>query len=125
MVVSATAAVVVGLVLIIGGIYLLSIEQVKAASKNAGSKTKRVAASKPGQGMIGAAAGMQIGYEILRAGITDPYALVTLAVGIFGALGIEGFLGDISGMQYLGIVGLVLLLAAIFLGSDDDEVDDD
>ena len=86
-------------------VYALGVERTTAAASTAASGTKRVATSGYTAGAAGIGIGMQLGYELMMAIAQEPFALTTAIAGLAGALGIEGLLGGISGLQYL-LIGI-------------------
>ena len=94
-------------------IYAVGVERTSAAATTAASGTKRVATSSYTAGAAGLGIGMQLGYELMMAIAQEPFALTTVIAGVTGALGIEGMLGGVSGLQYLliGIAAFALTYA--------------
>lgn len=95
-------------------VWALGVERTKDATKRAGSGAKRAASSTAGLAMFGAGAGMQLGVELVNAGMAEPFAVTTILAGIAGTLGIAGYLPDLSAAQFLLIgIGIFALVLAV------------
>lgn len=97
-------------------IYAIGLEETKQAATTVGGKTKRAATSTAGAGLMGAGIGMQLGAEIIQAGMAEPFAVTTIIAGVAGALGIGGVL-EISGLQFL-LIGITFFVAVVVFGGD-------
>lgn len=99
-------------VIAIGGlVYAVGVEESKSAATTAGRGARRAASSGWTAGIAGVGIGIEVGYQIIQAIAADPFAATTAVAGLFGALGIEGLLGDISGIQFL-LIGVTVFVAA-------------
>ena len=115
-----------GLVLVGVLVYVVGIDETKSAAaragsgtKRAGSGVKRAATSTAAAGVAGAGVGLQFGDQLVNAILAEPGFALTAVTGIFGALGTGGYLGDLTGVQFL-LIGLVVFLLgwAVFGGDD-------
>lgn len=99
-------------------VFAIGVDRTRYAVTSAGSKTKRAATSTTGAAIGGVGIGAQVGFEIIQAGITEPFAVATILAGVTGYLGIEGMLGGITGLQYL-LIGVTVFVAVAVLGGDE------
>lgn len=99
-------------------IYAIGVDTTRNAVTTAGSKTKRAATTSTGAALGGIGFGAQLGYEVIQAGMMEPFAVTTIIAGITGFLGIEGMLGGLSGVQYL-LIGVAIFAVVAVLGGDD------
>lgn len=101
-------------------VYVAGVERTQAAATKAGAGAKRASQSTAAAGLAGAGLGLQFGDQLLNAILAEPGFALAAVTGFFGALGTGGFLGDISGLQFvlIGLIGFVTVYA-IFGGGDD------
>ena len=107
-------------------VYVVGVEQTQEAAaragsgaKRAGSGLKRGATSSVAAGAAGAGLGLQFGNDLLNLVLAEPGFSLAALTGIFGALGTGGFLGNITGVQFL-LIGVVVFFAGwAFFGGDD------
>jgi len=117
---------VIGFAALAAVIYAVGVDRTRnaaatgaGAAKTGGQYAKKAATSTTGLAVGGLGAGLQIGAEVVRAGMMEPFAVTTILAGVAGALGIEGMLGGITGLQYL-LIGVALFAAVLIVGGDDD-----
>ena len=115
------AGVTLGLGLIALGaiVYFVGVDSTKTAATKAGGTVRNNVNRSVALGAGGAIAGLQFGDQLVNAILAEPGFALTAVAGIMGALGIGGFLGDISALQFLliGIIGFVTIYA-VFGGDD-------
>ena len=89
-----------------------------AASSGAGAATRAVSTS-AAAGVAGLGVGLQFGDDLITAVLSEPGFALAAVTGIFGSLGTGGYLGDLSGLQFL-LIGLVIFAVgyAAFGGED-------
>lgn len=115
----STVTLGLGLLAVGALIYFVGIDESREAAARAGSGVRRGATSSVAAGAAGAGLGLQFGDQLVSAILTEPGFALTAVAGVMGALGIEGFLGDISGLQFL-LIGFVVFLAVYALFGGDD-----
>ena len=107
-------------------VYVVGVEETQEAAaragsgaRRAGSGLKRGATSSAAAGAAGAGLGLQFGSDLLNLILAEPGFSLAAVTGVFGALGTGGFLGNISGVQFL-LIGVVVFLGAwaVFGGDD-------
>lgn len=113
-----TAVIALGVVGLV--IYAVGVERSRSAAATAAGGARRAATSGIGAGLAGVGLGLQFGNDLLMAIMAEPFALTTALAGVMGALGIEGFLGDISGLQFLLIGFAVFLVTYVVAGMRED-----
>lgn len=102
-------------VIALGAVVLvLGTERTAAAAGTAASGTKQVATSSWTAGVAGLGIGLELGYQIVQAVAMEPFAFTTALAGLFGALGIEGYLGDLTGVQFL-LIGLAVFASVVYM----------
>lgn len=108
-----------GLVAIGALVYFVGLDSTASAASRTGSKVRSGANRGVALGAGGALVGLQFGDQLVNAIFAEPGFALTAVAGIMGALGIEGALGDISGLQFL-LIGFVAFLTiyAMFGGDD-------
>jgi hypothetical protein len=115
------AGVTLGLGLIALGaiVYFVGVDSTKTAATKAGGTVRNNVNRSVALGAGGALAGLQFGDQLVSAIITDPGFALTAVAGVMGALGIEGYLGEISGLQFL-LIGFVAFVVgySLFGGGD-------
>jgi len=99
---------------LVGVVMVVGTSRTASAAGTAGSGARRVVTSSWTAGLAGVGAGLEIGYQLLQAISMEPFAATTAIAGIMGALGIEGFLGDITGIQFL-LIGFSIFLAVYMI----------
>ncbi len=92
---------------------VVGVETTKSAATTAGSKTKSLADTTAGWGIAGALGGLQLGGELAAMFVMEPFAFTTIIAGVAGALGIEGMLGGISGLQF-ALIGVTVTAAVAY-----------
>ena len=115
-------------VLAVGAIvYALGVERTRDAASTAGSAAStaggaasRAARSSATAGLAGLGIGLQFGNDLLTAILAEPGFALAAVAGGFGALGTGGFLGDLSGVQFL-LIGLAAFAIglAVFGGGEE------
>lgn len=100
----ALGAVAVGAI-----VYVVGIGRTQAAAARAGSGVRRATSSGVAAGATGAGAGLMFGDQLVSAILAEPGFALAAVAGIFGSLGTGGFLGDLSGLQFL-LIGLTAFL---------------
>ena len=108
------ATALLGIVAVGGIIAVVGLSETASAAGTAASTTRRVATSTITQLLAGIGIGLELGNQLLMAISAEPFALTTAIAGIMGALGIEGVLGDISGLQFL-LIGFSVFLAVYYI----------
>ncbi|EMA01818.1 hypothetical protein C437_15401 [Haloarcula vallismortis ATCC 29715] len=103
-------------VAVVGVVVALGTDRTASAAGTAASGTKRVATSSWTAGLAGAGIGLEMGNQLVMAISAEPFAFTTMLAGVAGALGIEGLLGNISGIQFL-LIGISIFLAVYKLDS--------
>lgn len=90
-----------------------------SAATTAGGAASRAAQSSVAAGAAGLGIGLQFGNDLISAILADPGWAVAGLAGLAGSLGTGGYLGDLSGAQFL-LAGLVIFAAgyAVFGGDD-------
>lgn len=115
------AGVTLGLGLVALGaiVYFVGVDSTKAAATKAGGTVRNNVNRSVAVGAGGALAGLQFGDQLVNAILAEPGFAMTAVAGIVGALGIEGLLGDVSGLQFL-LIGLIAFVTiyAVFGGDD-------
>lgn len=115
------SAITIGLVLLAAGavVYFVGIDETSAAASKAGKTIKENANRTVGAGVGGALVGLQFGDQLVSAILAEPGFALTAVAGLFGGLGIGGFLGDITAVQFL-LIGFVAFVTiyAVFGGDD-------
>lgn len=74
---------------------------------------KRATTSSAGLAMFGAGAGLELGNQIIMAGLTDPTAAGAAILGLLGALGTGGLLGGMNAVQF-GLLAVTIIAIAIY-----------
>ena len=110
---------VLGLVAIAALVYFVGIDSTRMAAAKTGKTIRENANRSLAAGAGGAALGLQFGNDLFQAILAEPGFALTAVAGIMGALGIEGFLGDISGIQF-ALIGFVAFLTVYALFGGDD-----
>ncbi|WP_066415376.1 hypothetical protein [Halorubrum aethiopicum] len=90
-----------------------------SAASTAGSAASRGLRSTAAAGVFGAGVGIQYGNELVNAILADPGWAVAAVAGIAGALGTGGFLGSLTGVQFLLIGVVVFMIGYAVFGGDD------
>lgn len=112
-----TAVLALGVVAIV--VYAVGVERSRDAAASAAGTASRAARSGTAAGIAGLGVGLQFGNDLLMAIMAEPFALTTALAGIMGALGIEGVLGDIGGVQFILIGFGVFLVTYVVAGIGD------
>jgi hypothetical protein len=113
-----TAILAIGVVGLV--VYAAGVERSRDAAASAAGTATRAARSGTAAGLAGLGVGLQFGNDLLMAIMAEPFALTTALAGIMGALGIEGFLGDIGGLQFILIGFGVFLATYVVAGIGED-----
>jgi len=109
-----------GLIALAAIVYVVGVDSTKAAATKAGGTVRSNVNRSVAVGAGGALAGLQFGDQLVNAILAEPGFALTAVAGIAGALSIEGFLGDISGLQFL-LIGLIAFVTAYaVVGGGDD-----
>jgi hypothetical protein len=110
---------VLGLAAVAVLVFAVGLEETREAASRAGSSVKRSATSSVAAGAAGAGLGLQFGDQLLTAILSEPGFALAAVAGIFGSLGTGGFLGELTGVQFL-LIGLVAFAGtwALFGGND-------
>lgn len=115
------SAVTLGLALLAVGavVYFVGIDSTRMAAAKTGKTIKENANRTVGAGVGGALVGLQFGDQLVNAILAEPGFALTALAGFMGALGIGGFLGDISAVQFL-LIGIVVFVTgyAVFGGDN-------
>ncbi len=98
-------------------VLVVGVDTTKSAAKTAGGVTKEAADTTAGWGLAGVLGGLQLGGELFAAMAMEPFAVTTALAGIAGALGIEGMLGGISGLQFL-LIGVTIFAVVVLYQGD-------
>ena len=101
-------------------VYVAGVERAQGAAAKAGAGAKRASQSTAAAGVAGAGLGLQFGDQLINAILTDPGFTLAAVAGVFGGLGTGGYLGEISGVQFV-LIGLIafLVIYGVFRGGDD------
>lgn len=86
-------------------VYVVGIGRTQAAASRAGSGVRQATSSGVAAGAAGAGAGLMFGDQLVSAILTEPGFALAAVAGIMGSLGTGGFLGNLSGLQFL-LIGL-------------------
>jgi len=115
----AMTTAVLGLVAVAALVFVIGVDSTRTAATKAGGTVRSKVNRSVALGAGGALAGLQFGDQLVNAIFAEPGFALTAVAGIMGALGIEGVLGDISGLQFL-LIGFVafLVIYAMFGGGD-------
>ena len=110
---------VLGLAAVAVLVFAVGVEETREAASRAGSGVRRGATSSVAAGAAGAGLGLQFGDQLLTAILSEPGFALAAVAGIFGSLGTGGFLGELTGIQFL-LIGLVAFAGtwALFGGND-------
>lgn len=106
-----------GVVAIGALVYFVGVDSTRMAAAKTGKTIRSNANRSLAAGAAGAGLGIQFGNDLFQAILAEPGFALTAVAGVMGALGIEGFLGDISGLQF-ALIGFVAFLTiyALFGG---------
>jgi len=108
-------------ILAIGAVvFFVGVDSTRMAAAKTGKTIKSNANRSVALGAGGAIAGLQFGDALVNAILANTGFSLAAVAGVMGALGIEGFLGDITGFQFL-LIGFVAFatIFAVFGGGDD------
>lgn len=107
-----------GLVAVGALVYLVGIDSTRMAAAKTGETVRSNVSRSVAAGAGGAMLGLQFGNDLITAILSEPGFALTAVAGIMGALGIEGFLGNISGLQFLLIGFTAFLVVYSLFGGD-------
>lgn len=106
-------------VLAIGAlVYAIGLEESREAATRAGSAASRGARSTAAAGVGGTVLGIQFGNDLVNAILAEPGFALAAVTGVFGSLGTGGYLGDLSGLQFLLIGVTVFFVLLIVFGGE-------
>lgn len=104
---------VIGLAAVGAVIYAIGLEETTSAATRAGSGAKRAGSGLKNTvstgamaGVGGLAAGLQFGNDLFTAILADPGFSLAAVTGILGGLGTGGYLGNLTGLQFV-LIGLI------------------
>jgi len=100
-------------------VYFVGVDSTRRAAATTGSTIRSNVNRSVAVGAGGALAGLQFGDQLVSAIFAEPGFALTAVAGIMGALGLEGVLGDISGLQFL-LIGFVAFVVILSLFGGDD-----
>ncbi|TKX86966.1 hypothetical protein EXE43_05635 [Halorubrum sp. SS5] len=108
-----------GLLAVAAIVYFVGVDSTKEYAAKTSKAAKSSASRTVGAGVGGAVVGLQFGDQLVNAILADPGFALNAVAGFMGALGIGGFLGDITAVQFL-LIGLVAFVTvyAVFGGDD-------
>ncbi len=93
-------------------VYAVGLDTTKQATVGGARTAKRVGQTTTARATAGFLGGIAIAEQLALAAMMEPFAVTTILAGIGGALGIEGMLGGISGLQYL-LIGVTLFAGVV------------
>ena len=118
MMAGSTTTLALGLVAVGALVAFIGVDSTRMAAAKTGKTIKSNANRSVAIGAGGALAGLQFGDQLVSAIFSDPGFALTAGAGVMGALGIEGVLGDISGLQFL-LIGFVAFVTVYALFGGD------
>ena len=115
----STTTIALMLVAVGAVVYFVGIDSTRMAAARTGSRLRSTASRQVAAGAAGAGVGLQFGADLFNAVLAEPGFALTAVAGIMGGLGIGGFLGEISALQFL-LIGFVAFLVVYSLFGGDD-----
>jgi len=115
----STTTLALGLAAVAALVYFVGIDSTASAARSTGRSIRTNANRSLAVGAGGAALGLQFGNDLISAILAEPGFALTAVAGIMGALGTEGVLGDITGLQFV-LIGFVTFLTVYALFGGDD-----
>lgn len=106
----------IGILAVGAVVYAVGVDKTKMAATRAGSGARRAGSGVAGSvskgalaGVAGLGAGLQFGNDLFAAILADPGFSLAAVTGFLGALGTGGYLGDITGIQFL-LIGVIVFV---------------
>ncbi len=106
-------------------IYAIGVDETRSAAARTASGARRAGSGVASgvstgalAGVAGIGAGLQFGNDLITAILMEPGFSLAAVTGIFGALGTGGFLGDLTGAEFV-LIGFVIFVGVwAALGGD-------
>ncbi|WP_281195837.1 hypothetical protein [Halorubrum sp. F4] len=118
--------VALGIVAVGALVYAVGVEESReaaaragSAASTAGSAASRGARSGAVAGAAGLGIGIQFGNDLVTAILAEPGWFVAAIAGLAGSLGTGGYLGSLTGAQFLLIGVTVFVIGYAVFGGDD------